>query len=120
MSLFAVISSLKTATYTVRRVLNGTYSADGLHVPGVASTLSVDVSLQPLSGKDVRSLPQGRHVDSTKILWTLTQLLEQTPTNKPDIVEVDGEDWEVFRTEHFGILEPPGFYRVSISRLKIP
>lgn len=115
MSLSLVIASFSTGTYTVTRTAADSYAA-GIRTPGATSTFSIDASVQPVSGNDLRAVPEGRRVDDFRTLWTRTALIL---TPNPDQVSIGGEVFEVFRAPAFGILEPT-FYRVMVTRRVVP
>lgn len=109
MSLHLVIASLQTGTYVVSRPGADTYAA-GIRTPGTPSTFNVDASVQPLTARLLRAMPEGRRAEDTRILWTRTvELLVG------DRITIGGEAYEVFRVDAHGVLGSP-FYRAWAAR----
>ena len=127
MGLADVIARFGTGTYQVTRPAIGTW-VDGHYVnEGAPSTFPIDASVQPMSGRDLRDLPEGMHAEDVRRLWTRTELRtastqigasSSNASSEPDVVSIDGEDYRVVRVEHFAILDD--FYRVLVARLGAP
>lgn len=113
MSFAAVISGLRSGTYTVTRIAAPTRTM-GRAAAGSTSTLSgVVASVQPVTGRDLKTLPEGRHADDCRMIYTETALLVT------DRVALDGDAFEVYRVrkwEAFG----ETFYIAHASRLVVP
>lgn len=107
-------AGFKTGDYTVTRVVAGSY-VSGLYVPGGTSTLSIEASIQPATGRDLQVLPEGQHGQETKVVYTTTELRTRRTTHDPDKITIDGETWECVtdeRWEAFGGTH----YRVYATR----
>lgn len=120
MPLSDVIAQFHTGSLNVRRAVTGTH-VDGIYQPTSTTTITTDAlhtSVQPISGRALRDLPEGQRSEDTRWLWTTTELRTRTPSNDPDIVELEGDDWRVIKIERFRILDD--FHRVTITRLRIP
>ncbi len=77
--LAAILSESEAMTFT--RHAAGTRDAtSGLYVPGSTSTLSAQVSLQPLSMREVQLLPEGIRQKAAWKLYTGTALQIADPT----------------------------------------
>ena len=112
MSLSLVIASFQTGTYTVTRRASDTYTA-GIRTVGASSTFTIDASLQPVTGRDLRALPEGRRAEDFRVLWTKSAELRLEPN--PDTIAIGSETFEIYRVFGYSILEPT-FYRVLIAR----
>jgi len=85
---------------TVKRPTAGSY-VNGLWVATSTPTeIIIQASVQPATTEDLQSLPEGRRQLGAYKLYTDTQLqsvLENA--NNPDIVVINGEDYEVAQVE---------------------
>lgn len=86
------IASFATGTYTVTRRGPTTVGADGRVDLASSSTLSILASVQPLGGRDLERLPEGLRVGERRKMYTGTVL---KVSDTPDVVAIDGADWEV-------------------------
>jgi len=83
-------------TVTFTRFEGGSYS--GLdYVAGTTSTFDVEISLQPLSGKELLQLPEGQRTKQTIKGYTETQLLtaRESESKKADEFDYEGVTFEV-------------------------
>lgn len=105
MTLRGAIASLSTGTYTVTRRAPDT-RVQGRTVEGSESTFSIVASVQPVSGRELRDLPEGERGDETIVIYTVTEVRSGA---NPDEIEVDGsrfvivkcERWKSFGAQHF-------------------
>jgi hypothetical protein len=80
------------ATYSVTRRAEGA-TVLGRASVGAPTTFTIEALVVPLSGKDLKVLPEGRRAeDSLKVI-------SPTELKLGDIVTVRGEDWEVYHLE---------------------
>lgn len=115
MSLLGAIASLSTGSYTRTRYAAGT-TVDGLYTAGAASTATIDASVQPVRGAELQSLPEGRHADDSRVVYTESEL-RVSPV--PDRVTIGGEAFEVFKVEPW-TAHGVTYYRALVSRLVVP
>ncbi len=116
----AIASLTQGGPYTATRTTDGGgYDADGLAIAGSASTFSVAGSLQPVSGRELRDLPEGQRGDETRVIYTLTELRTRTSTHRPDVLAIDGEPWTVIKVERFDAFGDT-HYRAYVSRTSKP
>lgn len=101
MNLSGVVISLASGTYTVTRRGSTTVGSDGRADAASSSTLVVTASVQPMSGRELQRLPEGLRVAERRNFFTPTAL---QVTAAPDIVRIDGEDWEVESVQAWGTL----------------
>lgn len=103
---------------TLRRAAAGSRDATGAYVPGTTSTTTIKASVQPLTGKDTNSLPEGeRHKDWLK-LYTRSELrpVNQHTGAAGDRVEVDGITYEVRAVKRYRTVCP--HYRADVVRIQ--
>ena len=85
---------------TVKRKTAGSY-VNGFWVAGTDTTLTIKASVQPLSGKDIELLPEGKRLAGGYKLFTndtLKVAIEGTGQDG-DIVSIYGFDYEVVGQE---------------------
>jgi hypothetical protein len=112
-SLVEVINVFKTATtYAVTRPSAGTLEL-GRFVPGDTTPLTVVAVVVPLSGRDLKVLPEGRRVEDSRKVITVTQL------KAGDLVTIDAESWEVFHVDGPWIFAGNTHYNCFVSRQAI-
>jgi hypothetical protein len=107
-SLALVIASLKTGTYAVSRPGADTYAA-GIRTAGAPTAFNADMSIQPISGRDLRAMPEGIRAEDARAVWSSTEL------RVGDVITISGEPYAVHRVQTHAVLEPP-FYRAWIAR----
>jgi hypothetical protein len=117
-SLQGVIAFFNTGTYVVTREGEGDYVL-GRWESGAQTTFSIQASVQPMSGNELKDLPEGVRTEETRILWTLTQLRgpEKEPADSgagADLVDIDNKRYRVWKVEHHTLLSD--HYRVTVVR----
>lgn len=100
MALVDVIASFATGTYSVTRTAAGAYTV-GRYAAGGTSTFSIEASVQPVTGRDLKKVPEGHHADELRIVYTTTELRTRAPGSEPDVVTIDSEPWHVVRFERW-------------------
>jgi hypothetical protein len=108
MSLALVIATLKTGTYSVSRPGADTWTA-GLRSEGAPTVFTADMSIQPISGRDLRALPEGRRVEDARAVWSSTEL------RVGDTITISDEPFEVYRVQDHTVIEA-SFYRAWAAR----
>ena len=90
-------------TLSLKRFAAGDYSATtGDWVEGAEDTSeNIEASVQPLRGKEMELLPEGRRESQAYKLYTGTQLftVKTSPTNNPDQIQIDSNWFEVLIVE---------------------
>jgi len=84
----------------------GTDNADGSFTEGSKTPFTITASLQPNTiqpnGDAMIPLPEGRRSEETYVLFyqddNPLQTVETSQTRNPDIVEIDGEEYECIET----------------------
>lgn len=101
------MSTLFPKPYTIRR--RDRTLVRGVWVPGTVATITIQGSVQPLSGKDLATMEAGSR-DLGKV-WiytndTLRKRLEGS-TTEADVLVYDGSLWEVIDTRSYlsGLIE---------------
>ena len=99
----------------------GSY-VNGIWVEGALTPLPFTASIQPTTGEELLSLPEGRRDRKTYALFTSTKLNVARTGINPDLVTVFGEVYEVVkvdiwqnRPDIFGIIN---HYKVIVSALE--
>lgn len=95
------VELLGSATYTVTRYAQSSWSAGGEHQRGASSTFPIVASIQPITGRELQALPEGqRNVGNLKC-YTETRLLTGEDQKVPDRLEYKGTQYEVQAVEDF-------------------
>jgi hypothetical protein len=93
-----LIDSFATGyTYAVTRRAKAKSDGRGRMLPGASSSLTIEASVQPASGRDLMRLPEGRRSVETRVVFTATQLLvgAQNAAFESDLIAIEGRTWEV-------------------------
>ena len=95
---------LGTATHTWRRFAAGSAGTDGRFVEGSITTSTLRGSLQPATGDDLQTLPEGDRTKRVRVLYTATALrtVSQADRTSADQVTVDGDWFEVREVQPYG------------------
>lgn len=84
-------------TQTIKRTVPGSY-VNGVYVEGAETTLTIQASVQPMSGNDLVAVPEGRRASDMVKLYTSTDLFSQGDTGSgqsPDRLVWLGKDYEI-------------------------
>ena len=79
---------------TVKRQAAGAYVA-GVWVPGAASQVTIQASVQPASAEDMQRLPEGQRQTGAVKLYTSDTLLTSIGDQKADVVVTEQGEYEV-------------------------
>lgn len=112
MDLSATVLSF-ASTYQVTRRAATTYVA-GRATLGATSSVSVRAAAYPVTGRELERLPEGLRTKELISLITADQLIPLAASNAPDVVSVDGTDYEVQLVEAWTI---GGFWRAVASKV---
>jgi hypothetical protein len=115
MNAAATIARLGTGTYTVTRQSPSDYGDDGRLQDPTTSTFDVVASVQPVNGRELQRLPEGLRTSEVRKLYTATQLKTQGAAQDPDLIQIDGDSWEVQTVERWDILG--GYWKVLVSKV---
>ncbi len=85
----------------VTRSAASTYTGGRLDTPTTAA-LSISASVQPLTGRDLKRLPEGSRVSDALVLFTTTELKTSGAGQSPDLIAIGGESYEVQNVEAWG------------------
>lgn len=94
MSLNNIIGDLQTGTYTVTRVAAGTREL-GRYTHGAVTTFTVVAGIEPVTGRELKDLPEGQRGDEVVKIYTATELRTRTAGGEPDVITYRGEPWTV-------------------------
>jgi len=88
------MSSFRQAL-TIKRQSASTL-VNGVYVNGAITTLTIQASIQPLSGEDVKMLPEGARVGDKVKVYTDTnlQVLGEALRIEPDVIVWRGHDYK--------------------------
>lgn len=87
------------SAFTINRTAAGTMVKGKFVNSGAVTPVSILASVQPLQGKDVNLLPEGRKTSQAVWIYTDTQLIPLTATTNPDILLAFGSEFEVLTVE---------------------
>jgi len=90
--------SMFRSAFTVKRMAAGTW-VKGKFTEGAVTSFSIMASVQPLKGKEIELLPEGRRQSQAVNIYTDTQLNTTTATTNPDILTAFGFDFEILTVE---------------------
>lgn len=113
--LSATIEAFKTGTYTVSRSASGSYGASGRYTEGSPSSFSIVASVQPLGGRDLQRLPEGMQTKELLSIYTSTELKTESSGHTPDIVTINGEQYQVQEVERW--VELGNYYRATVAKV---
>lgn len=88
----------------------------GRGVAGSTSTINLTASVQPVTGRDLKTLPEGRHATDCRKLISVTEL------KVTDTVTLNGDVFEVYKVKQWtdGLDESDRYYRAFASRRPVP
>ena len=116
MSLRDSIAAFSTGTYTVTRRAAGSL-VEGTYTPGATSTFSIDASIQPVTGRNVKAMPEGRRPEELRVVYTRTELVAVSPGHGVgDVVTYKGEPWEVVTSQQWPDLSGGEYTKAFIAR----
>lgn len=108
---------------TIYRKAAGAY-VNGIWVEGAETTILITASVQPTTGEEMLSLPEGRRNKKTYALFTSTDINVIVGTSNPDQVAIFGERYEVVRVEPwqnnptvFGVVNHFKFYAQALEAI---
>lgn len=114
-----VATAFTTGTYTVTRRAGTGTTTNGHYTKPTTSTLSVDASVQPITGRALKDLPEGMRAEDVKVLYTATELFTvDSGHGAADVVTIAGEDYRVTKVEPFFVISD--HYRVTVERTSVP
>jgi hypothetical protein len=89
-------------TLTVTRAARVTYSSAGDPVSASTSTLTVQATWQPATGRDLRRVPEGLRTEEGVVLFSTSLLRAGGGTYEPDVVTIEAESYQVATVERWG------------------
>jgi hypothetical protein len=121
MNTIGLINSFLTASvYVVTRRSSAQY-VKGHAVAQPALTFKINGSVQPATSQDLMRLPEGRRTDQMKVLFTNTELSigGQHENFEADLVNIDGDMWEVQAQDEWGHPNGPKYYRCMVKEVQV-
>jgi hypothetical protein len=111
----AVILRHLTGTYTVTRTAPRTLTNGRVGAPST-STFTVDANVQPVTGRALETLPEGRSANDSRFVWTATAELKTAGTGQePDKISIGGNSYEVLAVETWEDPRSVTYYRALVS-----
>lgn len=105
-----------SVSYTVKRASGvGGVGSDGIFDPPSTSNISVQAMVAPLAGRDLQRLPEGLRASETRHVYTTVELRGKAPGQRPDLVVIDGIDWQVEVVEDFSALG--NYWRSTVRKV---
>lgn len=115
----SVISSFRTGTYTVTRRAGNGVTSGGHYTPPSPATFTIQASIQPASGRELRDLKEGQSAGDLRTIFTLTELRTVRADNdQPDVISIDGENYRITKVEYFGVIS--NHYRCVCEKTSVP
>jgi len=109
---------LPKKTLTVRRYHAIVDDSTGRYVSTLDSTFTIKTTVQPAPEKALNALPQGRDYYDVYRLFPQTELRSvEVNEHNPDIVEIDGSDYEVVKLQKWQNNIIP-HYEAYVSKIK--
>ncbi len=105
------------SSYNVTRRTKGALGSNGVYSAGTQTTVAITASIQPVSGDELKSLPEGQHLQSVRVVYTTTELKASSSTHDPDRFTLDGDTYEVFKLEKHSAWGGT-HYRAYIARME--
>jgi len=100
---------------TIKRTAPGAY-VDGIFINGATSELSIHASIQPMTGEDMFTLPEGRRLSDYVKAYTDTLIQVVAEGQQPDRLVWRGKEYEAiqFDVRQMGVIN---HYKVIFSRV---
>ena len=114
-----MLSRLGTGTYTVTRSTPGDYGANtGDYVPGATSAFSARASVQPMSPRERKNLPEGLQTEDVRVMYTEEAIQAADDSTKAlgDKVDIGGETFEAVKVEPWGGTLLPHYKSTLVRR----
>lgn len=91
------------ADYVVTRRAPASNDGHGRRVAAAASSLTMSISIQPLTGRALATESTGRETREQRLAFTTdARLLDvETASQAADVVTISGEAWTVIEAEHW-------------------
>lgn len=116
MSLLLGLTIFKTDDATITRPVPGA-RVDGEWIDGAPTVFAaVPVSIRPVNGKDLKTLPEGQTAENTKAIMCAFALASKDRVS--GFVGDDGVPWEVFSVRAWNVMGAR-YTRALINRLAL-
>lgn len=106
--------------YVLIREMPGSY-VDGEWVPGSPAPVNIMASIQPVTGKDQITVPEGRRLTDFIKIYTDTEVLpvDEAASQQPDKLTWRGRDYECVQVDprQMGVIS---HYKAIFSRIMTP
>ena len=103
--------------FTVKRNAAGGY-VNGVYVEGAETTITIQASVQPVSGQDLVAIPEGRRASDMVKVYTSEDLFGQGDAGtgqSPDRLVYRGKEYEIYTKEpnQMGVVSHFKYYAVK-------
>jgi hypothetical protein len=105
---------LNMAAYVVTRSVPGA-PVNGRPAAPTTSTINITANVQPMNGETLKTLPEARHTEDMRILFTATLLHASRAGYLPDKIAIGSNTFEVIQVGGW-----PGHYEVIATKVNIP
>jgi len=104
---------IPTEQLTVERHEAGTWT-DGRFVKGVQSEITIEASVQPLRGNEVKILPEHRRTSEAVKIYTSTKIRTTDEKNQlpADVILHDNKRFEIHSVENWSIGTDIPYYKI--------
>jgi hypothetical protein len=105
---------------TLKRVTGPSDIVDGIYQNAARGSVTFTGSVQPITGRELLDLPEAQRTREPKMVITETELktLDKTAGTAADIVEYEGEDYEVTKVEALAEWDGAGLAHYEVTMLK--
>lgn len=117
MNSISLIESMSAQNVILKRQSTGSY-VNGIFVPVPLGDLTIRAGVQPTSGEDLISLPEGQRERESYKIYSVTEMqtAKENTQKKADVLEFYGKLFEVQQVQrHFGL--GLDHYKAIVTRL---
>ena len=103
--------------FSVKRTVAGSY-VNGVYVEGAETTITIQASVQPVSGQDLVAIPEGRRASDMVKIYTDSDLFGQGDAGSgqsPDRLTYRGADYEIYTKDvnQSGVINHYKYYAIK-------
>lgn len=98
----SVISNFATGIFPIERRAVASYDDNGYYVAPALIIVNIELSIQPLSGLDLKMLPEGLHGEELVKIWAKEALYTQTDAHSGDEFVFNNQKWIIRQVKVWG------------------
>jgi len=108
---------IPTETITIERFAEGSWSNNGRYEKGDAETFTIEASVQPASGNQVKILPEHRRTEEIIVIYSDKQLrVNDNKKNKSgDTLLHSGKKYEILNVKDWSRTDIPHFECLGVK-----